>query len=74
LPVEDFRIKPTEDRARRACRWRLDPPAAQLQAVERNPVTSDGGLRRCRPTRSCADRFRNQQSSRERSRIECLPN
>jgi len=30
-PVEDFRIKPTEDRARRACRSRLDPPAANFK-------------------------------------------
>ena len=70
LPVEDFRMSRTPRRARRARRWGSGLPAADLQAVHGNATTSDGGFGRCRSAGIGAHRFRDQQHSKRRRRID----
>ena len=70
LPVEDFRIEPAPRRARRARRWGSGLPAAELQAVHGNATASDGGFGRCRSAGIGAHRFRDQQHSKGRRRID----
>ena len=70
LPVEDFRMSQRRIGPGERADGVLIFQRPELQAVQRNPVASDGRFRSGRPAGPGADRFRNQQSSRERSRIE----
>jgi len=69
LPVEDFRMSQRRIGPGERADGVLIFQRPSFKQSNENPVASGGRFRSSRPAGPGADRFRDQQSSRERSRI-----